>query len=152
MKLAEALILRADLQKKLASLRERIDQYVTVQQGEKPAENPKDLLKQATGVMRELEELVYRINRANLHSKLSDGRTLTGALARRDALIQHHAMLSSAVGSTRKQPARYGLKEIKWITVIDVPKVQKQADDLAKQLRELNVLIQEANWKTTLPD
>jgi hypothetical protein len=151
-KLAEALLLRADLQKKLASLRERITQYVTVQQGEKPAENPNDLIKQAVGVARELEDLIYRINRANLHAKLSDGRTLTEALAQRETLIQQHSILTTAIGATRRQPDRYGLKEIKWVAVIDVSKTQKQADDLAKKLRELNVLIQEANWKSNLPE
>src|SRR5437879_6184081 len=108
MKLAEALILRADLQKKLTSLRDRIVQYVTVQQGEKPAERPNDLIKQAIGVTRELEDLVFRINRANLESKLGDGRPLTEALARRDALIQQHSLPTSAISATRKQPARYG--------------------------------------------
>jgi hypothetical protein len=151
-KIAEALILRADLQKKLASLRERITQYVTVQQGEKPAESPTELIKQAMAVARELEDLVYRINRANLHAKLSDGRTLTEALAQRETLVHQHAILTAAVGATRRQPDRYGLKEIKWVVTIDVSKTQKQADDLAKKLRELNVLIQEANWKTTLPE
>ena len=152
MKLAEALILRADLQKKLASLRERASKYVTVQQGEKPAEEPNALLKQAVGVIRELEHLVFRINRANLDSKTRDGRSLTEALARRDALVQQHSVVEAMLAGTRKQPDRYGLKEIKWITVVDVPKFQKQADDLAKQLRELNVLIQEANWNHELPE
>src|SRR6266480_4448955 len=91
MKVAEGLILRADLQKKLASLRDRVTQYVTVQHGEKPAENPNDLLKQAAGVIRELQELVFRINRANLDSTTSDGRSLTELLARRDALVQQHS-------------------------------------------------------------
>ena len=151
-KLAEALILGADLQKNSPPCAERIGQYVTVQQGEKPAENPNDLLKQAAGVIRELEDLVFRINRANLGSKVSDGRSLTEVLARRDALIQQHSVTTAAIAATRKQPDRYGLKEIKWVTVIDVPKLQKQADDFAKQLREINVLIQESNWKIVLPD
>ena len=40
MKLAEALILRADLQKELMSLKNRINQNLLVQEGEKPSENP----------------------------------------------------------------------------------------------------------------
>jgi hypothetical protein len=152
MKLAEALILRADLQKKLASLQERVTQYATVQQGERPAEKPDDLMKQASGVIRQLEDLVFRINRANLEAKLPDGRSLTETLARRDALIQQHPLITAAIASTRKQPDRYGLKEIKWVAVVSVPKLQKQADDLAKQLRDLNVAIQQANWKAVLPE
>ncbi len=40
MKLAEALLLRSDLQKKLASLRERIVANAVVQEGDKPHEAP----------------------------------------------------------------------------------------------------------------
>ncbi|MEM8557071.1 MAG: hypothetical protein AAGG50_04525, partial [Bacteroidota bacterium] len=38
MKLAEALILRADLQKRLAQLRQRVMQNVKTQEGDAPAE------------------------------------------------------------------------------------------------------------------
>ncbi len=41
MKLAEALIIRADLQKKFASLRERVGVNCKVQEGETPSENPR---------------------------------------------------------------------------------------------------------------
>ena len=43
MKLAEALLLRADMQKKLASLRERIVANAVVQEGDKPHEDPEKL-------------------------------------------------------------------------------------------------------------
>ena len=147
MKLAEALVHRGDLQKKLASLRERVSQYATVQQGDKPHEDPEKLLKEAAGVIDELESLVAGINRANLKNKLKDGRTLTDALAHRDALVQHHSLLTTAItGSTRK-PDRYGMSEIKWVSVLKVASLQKQADDVSKKIRELNVSIQEANWQ-----
>lgn len=44
MKLAEALVLRADLQKRIAQLRERLRQSALVQEGEQPPENPEQLL------------------------------------------------------------------------------------------------------------
>jgi len=147
MKLAEALLLRADLQKKLASLQERIARYAVVQQGEKPHEDPKKLLPEAVGVISELEKLVFGINEANLKAKLTDGRSLTEALAQRDALVQRHSVLKGAIAGTVRPPERYGLKEIKWVAVVDVPKLQKQADDLAGDLRKLNGLIQETNWR-----
>ena len=49
MKLAEALLLRSDLQKKIASLKERIARYSVVQEGDRPAEDPKALLAQSVG-------------------------------------------------------------------------------------------------------
>ncbi len=46
MKLAEALLLRSDQQKKLASLKQRINANVLVQEGDEPSEDPNELIKQ----------------------------------------------------------------------------------------------------------
>jgi hypothetical protein len=150
MKLAEALLLRADLQKKGASLRERIVANAVVQEGEAPHEPPEELLREAFGVLAELEDLVSRINKTNLDAKLADGRTLTDAIARRDTFAQKHALLVAAIAGCRKEPERYGVREIKWKATLDVSKLQKQADDLAKSIRELNGAIQQANWSAEL--
>jgi hypothetical protein len=150
MKLAEALLLRADLQKKIASLRERIVANAVVQEGDRPSEDPDELLKTAAGVVAELETLVYNINRTNLATTLADGRTLTQAIAHRDGLVQRHALLQGAVAGSRKEPERYGVREIKWKATMEVAKLQRQADDLAKNIRELNGHIQETNWKAEL--
>jgi hypothetical protein len=152
MKLAEALLLRADLLKKSASLRERIVANAVVQEGEEPHESPGALLKEAFDVVEQLEGLMMRIHRANLETTLADGRTLTQVLARRDAVAQQHGLLIAAIAGCRKEPERYSVREIKWVATLKVPKLQKQADDLAKQLRELNARIQEANWQAELAD
>jgi hypothetical protein len=150
MKLAEALLLRADLQKKSASLRERIVANAVVQEGEAPQEAPEELLHEVFGVLGELEDLVSRINRTNLSARLADGRTLTEAIARRDTLAQKHGLLTAAIAGCRKEPERYGIREIKWKAILDVAKLQKQADDLARSIRELNGAIQQANWVAEL--
>jgi hypothetical protein len=150
MKLAEALLLRADLQKKLASLRERIGQNAVVQEGEQPHEDPNRLLKEAVEILAQFERLVFAINRANLTNKLPDGRTLTEAIARRDALAQQHALLQAAIAGTRRDPVRYSAREIKWVATMDVVQLQQQSEDVAKKLRELNARIQEANWQVEL--
>ena len=56
----------------------------------------------------------------------------------------------AAIAGTRKEPDRYGVREIKWVAKLPVAKLQKQSEDLAKQIRELNVEIQQANWKAVL--
>jgi hypothetical protein len=150
MKLAEALLLRADVQKKIASLRERIVANAIVQEGEKPHEAPAKLLAEAEGALEQLEDLVTRINATNLATKLPDGQTLTAAIAKRDTLVQRHAMLVAAIAGCRKEPDRYGMREIKWIATLDVPKLQKQVEDLSKKIRELNAAIQQTNWKADL--
>ena len=150
MKLAEALLLRGDMQKKVASLRERIVRNGLVQEGNAPLEDPNALLAEAAAVIDDLERLVTSINVANLGNKLPDGRTLTAAMAHRDRLIQHHALLQAAIGATQKEPDRYSVREIKWVAAVDVSRLQKQSEDLAQQVRKLNGSIQETNWKVDI--
>jgi hypothetical protein len=150
MKLAEALLLRGDMQKKLASLRERVAQNAVVQDGETPHEDPNQLLEEAVSLLRELEGLVFKINQANLASKLPDGRSLTEAIARRDTLTQQHSLVQAAIAATHKEPERYSVREIKWVATLDVQKLQRQSEDLSKKIRELNGRIQETNWKIEL--
>jgi len=147
MKLAEALLLRADMKKKLASLRERMVANAVVQQGEKPHEDPGKLIKEAVGVLDRMETLVLSINAANLSHKLADSRTLASVIARRDKLVQQHSLLQAAVQGAKREPDRYSMKEIKWVAKLDVAKLQKQSDDLAAQIRETNAVIQERNWQ-----
>ena len=150
MKLAEALLLRADMEKKFASLRERITQNALVQQGEKPHEDPATLMKEAVGILGDLEKLVSRINAANYLHKLPDGRSLMAAIAHRESLVRQHSLVCAAVAGTKKEPDRYSLSEIKWMATVNVSKLQKQADDLAQTIRDLNARIQETNWKVEL--
>jgi hypothetical protein len=147
MKLAEALLLRSDIKKKLASLRERIAANAVVQEGEKPHEDPAKLIKEAVGVLDQLERLILAINAANLAHKIPDGRTLAQLIARRDKLVQQHSLLQVAVQGSKKEPDRYSMKEIKWVSKVDLAKLHKQSEDLARQIRELNALIQETNWQ-----
>lgn len=147
MKLAEALLLRADLKKKLLSLRERIGRNAMVQEGEAPKEKVEDLLAEATSVLQEQQTLVRRINAANESVKLSDGRLLGDVLALRETLIAQHSLLTSTIAATHKDVDRYSQREIKWVPQIHVASVQKQADDLSRKIREVNVTVQAANWQ-----
>lgn len=150
MKLAEALILRSDLNKKLASMKERLTRFAVVQEGDQPHEDPQEIFAEACGVAKTLRDLVIQIETGNQAAKLSDGRTVAQALAERDYLIQSHAFVNALIEGTKKEPDRYGMKEIKWVATISVKDYQKRLDDYAKAIREINVKIQEANWKHEL--
>ena len=150
MKLAEALLLRADIQKKLASLQSRAQKYAMVQEGERPPEDPREILDQVDAIANDLHRLVFAINRANLNFVIATGESLTEALAKRDSLVLRHRILQSVIDSCVKPVERYGVKEIRWVATVDVPALQRQVDDLAKQIRELNAAIQEAGWRVEL--
>ncbi len=87
MKLATALSERADLQRRIAELSGRLNNNAKVQDGEKPSEDPKELLAELNKDFERLEELVARINHTNNATKSGDV-TLTDLIAKRDCLKQ----------------------------------------------------------------
>ena len=150
MKLAEALILRADLQKRLAQLKARISRNAKVQEGDEPAEAPGELLSEFDRLATELEALILGINQTNLSAQLDDGRSLTAALARRDVLrLRADAFRELAEAASGNQ-FRYSNSEVKFQSTVEVGVIQKQADTLSREFRELDAMIQQANWNTEL--
>ena len=108
------------------------------------------LLNEFDAVADELEKLVADINRANLTVQLRDGRTLTEALARRDSLTLRHQTLRALAEAAAEKHDRYSRSEIKMLSTVGVTEIRQKADDLARERRELDVAIQEANWANDL--
>ena len=150
MKLATALSQRSDVQTRLSELRGRLNNNARVQEGEEPAEDPKVLLAEQDTLCAQFEDLVARINLTNAATKNADGRTLTELLARRDALKEKLSILRGFLDSASNLAMRGMRTEIKIKSTVQVSKLQKQADDLSKELRELDEQIQELNWLTEL--
>ena len=147
-KLAEALILRADAQKRLAQLRGRLMRVATVQDGETPVEDPRTLLREIEQTSTTLLDLIQRINRTNSQTAFDEVGTLADGLAQRDILSQRAAVYRQLAESATAVNHRYSLSEIKTKPTVDVQNVQRQADELAIEYRELDAKIQAANWAT----
>lgn len=150
MKLAEALLLRADHQQKLDELLRRTIANLKVQEGDAPHEDPQALLDEAAALNGALCTLVQRINRTNAAVRLPDGRTLSDALAGRDRLRKERAMLSEVASAAAERDYRLTHAEVRMTVALDVGAVQKRADDLSRQYRELDAQLQGLNWTTDL--
>lgn len=150
MKLAEALILRADLQKRLEQVRARLYNNVLIQEGEEPSERPESLLKEFMGIEKDLTKLIQAINRTNHQSAFNEELTIAEALVERDALLSQRNLYFQAADRASEKQDRYSRTEIKNVSTIDVKEFQKAADDLAKEYRKLDTKIQGLNWNIDL--
>jgi len=151
MKLAEALILRADCQKRIAQLKARLLTNAKIQEGDAPAETPQELIAELGRVSAELLDLIKRINKTNSVTTLDEGKaTLSDALAERDVLGVQRAAYVELAQTASITHDRYSRSEVKYVSTINVAEIQKRADELAKNYRELDTRIQELNWKTEL--
>ena len=150
MKLAEALMERADLQKRLSQIKNRLSMNAKVQEGETPAEDPAALLKELDGIIDQLERLITRINKTNADTVVEDGETLTALLARRDCQRMKVEALRDFLNDASSTVMRGTRSEVVVRSTVSVAQLQKQVDQQSKELRELEVRIQSLNWTTDL--
>ena len=88
--------IRADLQKKVAQLKERIKESDKVQEGDEPCDNVEELYKELDEALVQLEDLIYRINITNVQI-VQDGESLTRLIANRDVLSMRVKALKEVV-------------------------------------------------------
>ena len=122
MKLAEALSLRADLQKRVIQLKVRLKDSAKIQEGDEPAEDVKELYPEL------------------------DNENLTRLMARKDVLTQRVSLMRDVLKHVVENDTRYGRNEVKYIRLVDVSALRKETDNYASQLRELDMRIQSLNW------
>lgn len=149
MKLAEALQERADLNRRIEQLRYRLNNNVLVQEGEKPLEDPTALLEELESSFTRLEWLIARINLTNCAVKV-EGRSLTELIARRDVLSLRAEAYRRLVEEASQNTHRATRTEIKILSAVDVPALQRQADDASRELRLLDNTLQATNWTADL--
>lgn len=150
MKLAEALVLRADCQRKVAQLKQRLERVMKVQEGEQPAEQPDVLMTELEKTLDELVVWVKKINKTNSLSPFDQDKSLTDALAERDGLMQQRNILHDLLEAAAIKQERFSRSEVKFYRTMDVNTLQKNADELSRRYRELDFRVQEKNWSTEL--
>lgn len=150
MKLAEALLLRRDLNNRLFQLRNEISSSVLVQEGDTLDRSITELFKEYDEINQQYSELVVAINRKNATASLADSALLLmEALEQREQLRRKHALLTQALDKTKAAP-RIGRNEIRLVRTIDTKTLTEQLNATAKQLRELDGKIQQTNWLVDL--
>ena len=149
MKLAEALIERSDLQKRLDQLEDRLGSNALVQDGEEPAEDPVSLLAELLTLSASLEDLITRINLTNAAVTV-EGQTLTALIAKRDVLTKRIRITRHFLNTASQTGMRSRGSEIILKSTVPVRELQKNLDELSKTLRETDTAIQAANWSNDL--
>ena len=146
MKLAEALSLKKDLEKRISDLKERLDNAVRVQEGDEPAENPTELLAEQNRCLEQLETLIYNINVTNMKVVNEDGKSMTKMLAERDVLTNRIGILRSTFNRAASYGDRYSRNEVRSVATIEAKPLRQELDKFSKQYRELDMTIQRLNF------
>ena len=108
-----------------------------------------ELLKELEEHYAQLERYIAAINRTNSRT-LVEGVPLSDLLARRDCWKKKLQGLRDFLDCASELAPRRTVGEIKIRSTVNVRAMQKEIDWQAKELRELDEKIQEANWTTEL--
>lgn len=150
MKLAEALIERAELQKKNAQLFSRITSNTMVQEGDIPAEKPEELIAEYEQNMSQLLLLVKRINETNHVTPFEEHGNVANAIAYRDNLKSRIGVYRAIYESATIKQERYSQKEVKFVRCIDAKQLQVTINQLSKEYRNMDTKLQCINWTVEL--
>ena len=152
MKLAEALSLRKDLEKRISGLKERLENVVRVQEGDEPAENPTELLTELNRCLEQMEKLIYKINVTNMKVVDEDGNSMTKLLAERDVLNRRITILRSTFARASSYGDRYSRNEIRTVSTVETKPLRQEIDKFSKLYRELDIKIQRLNFTFDLTE
>jgi len=152
MKLGEALKLRSDNLTRIDELAQRAAQNAQIQEGTEPAALPTELIAEIERLSVETTELIQRINRTNVVTRLADGSFVSDALATRDRQLALREKLRAIAKAASEPQARFMRSEIRVVRTVDTAMLLARADGLAKAHRILDAAIQEANWSVDLLD
>ena len=146
MKLAEALILKADLKRKAGQLLERLKRNIRVRKGQEPVEAPDSLLDELDRVGADLESLVRRVHWTNANLMFDAEHRISDAIAMRWMLDLRIKILQSVIDHIWESD--------QWLTctvvTVDTAALQKQLDMLNRKRRDLDAKLQAIRWQEDL--
>lgn len=148
MKLAEGLLLRADLMKKIEHLQSRIRPVLIVSDNKTPQEDPIKLLAQLRKAIQDLEAIIIRINKTNNETQIKGEGPLMEALAKRDSL----KLLSEKLRIIRESAQVNNMAYNNQKATVDIKDLQIEIDQTGRAFREIDSKIQEINWLTELKE
>jgi len=149
MKIAEGLLLRADLTKKIEHLVNRIRPILIVSDDKAPQEDPLRLLAQLRKANQDLKSIVIKINRTNNETYIEDNVTVMEALAKRDSLkLLSEKLRNIRQGAQIDNRSSYARQR----ATVDIKALQIEIDQTARAFREIDSKVQEINWLTELKE
>lgn len=150
MKLAEALLLRVDLQKRLRMIESRLVKNARTQGDEPPSEHPVDLLAEFDECNSQWEELIKRINKTNSFTEIEPGISIADMITHRDTIKQKLNALYKLSENATIELNRYSRSEIVQRSSMRVTEIQGLINEQSKRYREIDTKLQAQNWSIDL--
>lgn len=152
MKLAQALIERKALKQKIATTQQRVVNNAVREVGTTQETDAASLFEANEKLRVEYANLIIRINNTNNSVTIESGETISEAIVKRDAAKDRLAALEQILSASLKRDNGFrGEDRVVYESAFkDRLSIRSEIDKAAKFYRELDILIQSANWSNDL--
>jgi hypothetical protein len=151
-KLAEALLIKAEYEKRLESLRTRLAVSARIQEGNFPPEDPETLLADVQTCLEALASLSKRISITCSQTLLESRKTLADALIDQEILLKKESIYQSTIEAAIIPTDPPETSNILWRSTVNIAGLHRRIEDILKEYRLLETQIQKASWSTELVD
>lgn len=142
MKIAEAMVKRSDLKKRINRAASRVSNTAIIAAGDDGSDH-KAALAEWHSINNQIEQLSIKLMAANQKAKLENGMTISTALAKRDSLTRLVEFIESIRVSVPSRDSGYA-------SVYNVKAARLLLDQTTKERSELDMMLQKANWSNEL--
>ncbi len=150
MKLAESLIDRSEIQKRITDLQNRIRENAVIQQDDAPLEDPAKLFEELIQCYSNLDDLNRRIIATNNSTIFEGNLKVCDALANRESLDKQIKDLGNIASAFSVKNNRFTKTEIKFVSTMNPGTIRIHIDALKDQRKKLDRKIQAMNWAIEL--
>ena len=89
-----------------------------------------------------MTDLIQKINLTNSSTILEENISLSDALATRDRLLLQRDIYDALIQDAANRQDRYSRSETKYISTVNIAKLQAQIDRISRDYRQLDTKIQ----------
>ena len=150
MTLGAALMAKQELDKVLLNIKDRMFANARAYTGRKPAEAVMPLLRRAESVLEEQRQLVLRINVANQSTRLGSGLAMSEMLSLRENLKTRATLIKELIKKASLEDRLFAGDQDKIEATVDLAALEQEQESLCRQVRDINLEIQQANWQITI--
>lgn len=147
MKLAELLIERSEMKKRIEVISSRLRRTAKVQEGDPITIPPDKMLTKLDYLIDRHELIIRKINHVNQSTMFEKDMTLADAVVKRESMKHRRNIYSALFSASYIEENRYSKSEIKFVATLNVDKIMEISDDLSRDIRLLDGKIQAKNWE-----
>ncbi|MGK7944576.1 MAG: DIP1984 family protein [Microcystaceae cyanobacterium] len=151
-KLAEALLIKAEYEERLESLRSRLMVSARVQDGSFPPEDPETLIADVQTCLNHLASISKRISITQSQTLLDSRQTVAAAIVDQEMLLKKQSIYQSIIeGGIIPSDVAQG-SSIRWLITVNLAGLNRRIEEMIKDYRLLETEIQQVSWNTELVD